>query len=119
MKDIKLSNEEVTTLQKENVLKYQESLDVQDCYLVNTMKTIIPVEVQECYNFSNYLLDPNRRSFHTTVRILGLCSDLFGIQNVHHPQSNKESFKNQPSQNLVMKKSIFQSNTFSRKQHQK
>ena len=45
MKDIKLSNEEVTTLQKENVLKYQESLDVQDCYLVNTMKTIIPVEV--------------------------------------------------------------------------
>ena len=46
MKDIKLSNEEVTTLQKENVLKYQESLDVQDCYLVNTMKTIIPVEVQ-------------------------------------------------------------------------
>ena len=48
MKDIKLSNEEVTTLQKGNVLKYQESLDVQDCYLVNTMKTIIPVEVQEC-----------------------------------------------------------------------
>ena len=77
MKDIKLSNEEVTTLQKENVLKYQESLDVQDCYLVNTMKTIIPVEVQECYNFSNYLLDPNRRSFHITVRILGFVLMVF------------------------------------------
>ena len=95
MKDIKLSNEEVTTLQKENVLKYQESLDVQDCYLVNTIKTIIPVEVQECYNFSNYLLDPNRRSFHTTVRILGFV--LRFIRNSKCPSSTKQQRKLQKS----------------------
>ena len=91
MTDIKLSDEEVTAIQKENLLKYQESLDVQDCYLVNTMKTTIPIDVQKCYKFSNYLLDPNRRSFHTTIRIFGFV--LRFIRNSRCQSSTKQKGK--------------------------
>ena len=77
MTDIKLSDEEVTAIQKENLLKYQESLDVQDCYLVNTMKTTIPIDVQECYKFSSYLLDPKEDYFTPPLKSLFLCLDLF------------------------------------------
>ena len=78
IEDIKLSNEEVTALQNENVIKYQnqindvkEDSESQECYLINNIKKHLSVEVQKCCRFSNYLMDPNRRSFHTVVRILG------------------------------------------------
>ena len=76
--DIKLSNEEVTALQNKNMIKYQsqindvkEDSESQECYLINDIKKNISIEVQECYRFSNYLVDPNKRSFHTVVRIFG------------------------------------------------
>ena len=78
IKDINLSNEEVTALQIENVIKNQnQTIDLQEdsesqgCYLINNIKKNIPTEVEECYKFSNYVIDPNRRSFHAVVRILG------------------------------------------------
>ena len=32
----------------------------------------VPQEVEECYKFSNYLIDPNKRRFKTVVRIIAL-----------------------------------------------
>ena len=65
IEDIKLSNEEVTALQNENMIKYQnqindakEDSESQECYLINNIKKNISVEVQECYRFSDYLVDP-------------------------------------------------------------
>ena len=64
--DIKLSNEEVTALQNENMIKYQnqinnvkEDSESQEYYLINNIKKSISSEVQECYRFSNYLVDPD------------------------------------------------------------
>ena len=60
------------------MIKYQnqinnvkEDSESQEYYLINNVKKSISTEVQECYRFSNYLVDPNRRSFYTVVRILG------------------------------------------------
>ena len=61
IEDIKLSSEEVTALQNENMIKYQnqindvkEQLENQECYLINDIKKNISIEVQECNRFSNY-----------------------------------------------------------------
>ena len=77
IENIKLSNEEVTALQNENMIKYQnqindvkEDSESQECYLISNIKKHLSIEVQKCYRFSNYLVDPSRRSFHTVVRIL-------------------------------------------------
>ena len=32
----------------------------------------VPQEVEECYKFSNYLIDPNKRRFKTVFRIIAL-----------------------------------------------
>ena len=85
IEDIKLSNEEVTALQNENTIKYQnqindakEDSESQECYLIikKNISTISRKTSQlkfrsAIYRFSNYLVDPNRRSFHTVVRIFG------------------------------------------------
>ena len=64
IEDIKLSNEEVTALQNENMIKYQnqindvkEELESQEYYLINDIKKNISIEVQECCRFSNYLVE--------------------------------------------------------------
>ena len=38
-------------------------------YTISSQHSKVPLEVQECYQFSNYLLDPNKRRFKTVIRI--------------------------------------------------
>ena len=73
--EISLGNEELISLQKENLLKYnQEETNNEEkfVYTINSeLKSKVPKEVQECYQFSNYLLDPNKRRFKTVIRVTG------------------------------------------------
>ena len=62
---ISFGNEELISLQKENLLKYNQggtNNEEKFVYKINSeLKSKVPKEVQECYQFSNYLLDPNKR----------------------------------------------------------
>ena len=73
--EISLGNEELISLHKENLLKYnQEETNNEEkfVYTINSeLKSKVPKEVQECYQFSNYLLDPNKRRFKTVIRVIG------------------------------------------------
>ena len=71
--EINLEKEELLSLQKENLLKYNQDLmernEEKIVYTISNQHSKVPLEVQECYQFSNYLLDPNKRRFKTIIRI--------------------------------------------------
>ena len=71
--EINLEKEELLSLQKENLLKYNQDLmernEEKVVYTISNQQSKVPLEVQECYQFSNYLLDPNKRRFKTVIRI--------------------------------------------------
>ena len=84
--EITLSNKEISEVQNENLAKYSQDIneiyyklneenkasysaisinnpnDEQKCNILN--------EVNQCYDFSKYLLDPNKYRFKTIVRIM-------------------------------------------------
>ena len=79
--EIRLNKEEIVAIQKENLLKYSPENhedEHQNAYLATQVENGIscyknvPQEVEECYEFSNYLIDPNKRRFKTVVRIIAL-----------------------------------------------
>ena len=59
--ELNLSNAQVSEVQKESTINVQQSL---------VLFTTVPEEVQERYEFSQYLIDPNLHSFRNVVRIL-------------------------------------------------
>ena len=85
---IRLSREEIAAIQIENVLKHNldvtdiQSSDENNVYMSDEQQfyynesinvyqqKIIRLDVTECYKFSSYLLDPNKRRFRTVVRIM-------------------------------------------------
>ena len=76
---IRLNKEEIVTIQKENLLKCSPEKhedEHQNDYLATQVDNGLscyqkmPQEVEECYKFSNYLIDPNKRRFKTFVRII-------------------------------------------------
>ena len=73
--EISLGKEELMSLQTENLLKYNQVItdnEEKSVYAINyQLKSQVPKEVQECYQFSKYLLDPNKRRFKTVIRIIG------------------------------------------------
>ena len=78
--EIRLNNEEIVAIQKENLLNYSPEKHEdwhQNAYLatqvVNGLRCCknMPQEVKEWYKFSNYLIDPNKR-FKIVVRIIAL-----------------------------------------------
>ena len=85
---IRLENEDLSALQKENILNYHNQncnskthMGQMNTYLVNEpnkyskevirQTSHVPDKVSHCHSFSNYLLDPNSRRFTTVIRILG------------------------------------------------
>ena len=79
--EIRLNKEEIVVIQKENLIKYSPEKhedEHQNAYLATQVENGIscyknvPQEVEECYKFSNYLIDPNKRRFKTVVRIMAL-----------------------------------------------
>ena len=75
--EIRLNKEEIVAIQKGNLLKYSPEKhedEHQNAYLATQVENGIscyknvPQEVEECYKFSNYLIDPNS----STVRIIEL-----------------------------------------------
>ena len=79
--EIRLNKEEIVAIQKENLLKYSPEKhedEHQNAYLATKFENGIscyknvPQEVEECYKFSNYLVDPNKRRLKTVVRIIAL-----------------------------------------------
>ena len=101
LSEINLGNEEMISLQNENILKYnQEEVNVEEksVYTIISGTNKLPKEVQECYQFSNYLLDPNKRQFKTVIRIFGFV--LKFINNVR--ERLKKNLVNSNHQNIGM-----------------
>ena len=86
VEDIKLDNEEVQAVKKESLLKYEPNNNPLDfnwstesnqnlklMYPANTkVKRSIPSEVLKRYEFSDYIIDPNKHRFKTVVRIVAI-----------------------------------------------
>ena len=79
--EIRLNKEEILAIQQENLLKYSPEKhedEHQNAYLATQVDNglscykNVPQEVEECYKFSNYLIDPNKRRFKTVVGIIAL-----------------------------------------------
>ena len=83
--EIKLKSEEISALENE-ILKYSSEMakglmdnkgdksylisDVYETIAVDSYQRKIPSEVLECYEFSKYVVDPNKARFKKVVRIL-------------------------------------------------
>ena len=74
--EIRLNKEEIVAIHKENLLKHSPEKhedEHQNAYLATQVDNglscykIVPLEVKECYKFSNYLIDSNKRRFKTVV----------------------------------------------------
>ena len=79
--EIRLNKEEIVAIQKENLLKYspeKHEYEHKNVYLATQVENGIscyknvPQDVEECYKFLNYLIDPNKRRYKTVVRIIAL-----------------------------------------------
>ena len=62
IKELKLSSEELTEVQKETALNQESFLTIK--------RRLVPSEVADRYAFSGYLIDPNSHSFSKVVRIM-------------------------------------------------
>ena len=65
VEEIKSSSSEKDEVKKEKVIE-------NDVNVAHIGVTHVPKEVEPRYNFSNYLVNPNRFKFSTVVRIVGL-----------------------------------------------
>ena len=74
VEDIKLTGEEVGSHDSECLLDNEWVDEVNNKSFSNTylIKSIVPNEVKERYQFSNYIIDPNKFRFRKVVRILVL-----------------------------------------------
>ena len=79
IEEIRLNKEEIVAIQKENLLTYSPEKhedEHQNAYLATQVDNKlscyknVPQEVEECYKFSNCLIDLNKRRFKTVVRII-------------------------------------------------
>ena len=80
--DIKLDNDQVTEMKKEFISNYDSDnlveiqLPNQNLSNNNTTNQIVKEsiypEVLEIYEFSDYIIDPNRHRFKTVIRILAI-----------------------------------------------
>ena len=78
IKEIKLTQNDIIELQKESPIKFKSQEkevfnDLDESSFV-TYKTSMnqTTEIKKCYQFSNYVIDPNKHRYKTIIRILAL-----------------------------------------------
>ena len=84
IEQIKLNTKEVSALKRESLIAHDKDFDVLPIHndstnidtsinvATNVSKKIVPEKVQKCFEFSNYVINPNRYRFKTVVRIVAL-----------------------------------------------